>query len=337
MITVLVVCVASQYPGITLDASTYWDTEQKSTKNVSMESGFAAAFHISWRASKIITCSYSFIAGFCYMWASALQIKALADAQLLFPRLLKQREGESESPTRALIATLIFGFICFLAFVTVSWFGVSPSDIEMVLINIQTTTICLMYLCLLSAYVYFRTWGHGATAESYKNPCGRAGAVCAALIFLFVAGAVPLRGTIPTVNLRHKLWCCGVAAAIIAAYLGGMSVYYFRVAKEAQTTTDAESVAYLSIYAVKGMNYDYYYCYCNCIIPHIISIRPSFFSFFFSPFSSFFSPLPLSLVPTYFNFSCLLFLLLISPHSSFSSQSGSTRKNQGKCSQFLQI
>jgi amino acid permease len=260
LVPVLVLCVASQYPGVTLDYSNYLDSADPSIYNGSMEPGFSAAFPISMRHARIITVCSTLIGAYCFMWASCRQIQALADAQLLFPGLLKQREGESESPTRALIATVLFGLCCMIFIAIASAvIGLSPATIIRTLLNIQTITKMLMYCCVLLAYVYFRTWGHGAAAEKYKSPFGRAGAVCAALIFSFVIASVPFRGN-PMISTRQTNISSGLAFSYVAVYLILLSVYYYRVAEAAQTTTDAESEAYLSIYAVRGMKTDRYYC-----------------------------------------------------------------------------
>jgi amino acid permease len=259
LVPVLVICVASQYPGITLDPSTYWDSAKNVVQNISMESGFAAAFHLSLRQARMFSLVPCLICAYSFMWASCLQMKALADAQLLFPCLLKQREGESESPTRALIATVVFGLIClFLIAIARVVLGVSQGNNIKTLGSIQIIATLLVYLFVLVAYVYFRTWGRGSAAETYKNPFGRAGAVCAALIFLFMLAAIPFRLSVPAGSHREGEVSSGVAFAFVALYLAGLCVYYFRVAKEAQTTTDAESGAFLSIYAVRGMTDNIY-------------------------------------------------------------------------------
>jgi hypothetical protein len=269
-IPVLVVSVASQYPGITLDGATYWDSAEDIMVNLSLESGFAAAFNISARHARIFTFFPMLICAYCFMWASALQIHALADAHLLFPQLLKQRKGESESPTRALIATIVFGFLCLFMVFVARVMGVGVGSIEKSFASIQAIIILLVYIAVLVAFVYFRTWGHGSPGEKYKSPLGRAGAVCAALIFLCVLAAMPFTRNASLsgqMTSRQETACDVGAFSFVAVYLVGMSVYYFCVAKAAQTTTQAESRAYLSIYAVRGTTNHCCCCYYHYLPP----------------------------------------------------------------------
>ena len=96
---------------------------------------------------------------------------------------------------------------------------------------------------MLSAFIVFRTMGHGASDDRYKNPFGRAGAVCAALIFLFVIVAMPWAHRGPPVLSAY---------AIIGLYLAVLSVYYYFVAMRAQTITKAEMDALMGIYAIRS-------------------------------------------------------------------------------------
>jgi DMSO/TMAO reductase YedYZ heme-binding membrane subunit len=121
-------------------------------------------------------------------------------------------------------------------------------------VNTQTISILLVYFSVVVAYVYFRTWGHGAPAETYKSPLGRPGAVCAAVIFLFVLCAMPFRVSVSlsSQSLRSNARLNAKAFAFVVLYLALMSVYYMCVARGAQTTTEAEAATYLSVYALKG-------------------------------------------------------------------------------------
>jgi hypothetical protein len=188
------------------------------------------------------------------MWASSLQIKALADCNLLFPSLLKQRAGESESPTRALVATIIFGFCCMLIIWIVFQFGLVHEFGARVLSDIQFITLLLVYTGVLVAYCYFRVWGYGACAETYKSPAGVPGAVCGSVIFLGMLASLPFqkRGHVAEWSENMELASCITGFACVAVYLVAMTVYYFVVAKKAQTMTRAEETTYLSVYAVRS-------------------------------------------------------------------------------------
>jgi amino acid permease len=204
----------------------------------------------------MITFIPNIISAYCFMWASAKQIKSLANAQLLFPQLLKQREGESNTPTRAIVATVVFGLGCLLlkSGVALGVEGVRSITLMRTLMAIQDISVCLVCLSVLVAFVVFRTQGHGASDDTFKNPFGRAGAVCGALIFLFVIVSMPWAHSALPYNTYHYLETSEVDVAFvcIGIFLAVMSVYYYFVAMRAQTITKAEMDALMGIYAIRS-------------------------------------------------------------------------------------
>jgi hypothetical protein len=65
-VPVFVVCVASQWPGITLDYTQYW-SEHVGMLSGSMSHGFLAAFNIRQRQASVLTLVPDMISAFCFM------------------------------------------------------------------------------------------------------------------------------------------------------------------------------------------------------------------------------------------------------------------------------
>ena len=243
---VFVACVASQFPGITLDGRAYWDGEEKVALSA-MQPGFAAAFGITEHEANWFTVFPGLLCSFCFLWASAKQIHALAYAGLLFPTLLKQT-AESDTPVRAILATILFGLaVAAVAIVVVQTHVWSEEMVERAITCVIVITMCLVYVSALAGYVCFRFWGQEEPPAAFRNPLGTAGAACGALVFALVLAAMPWA--------RHASLAPGPEAAVVAAsfacvaaYLAAMSAYYFVVARGTQTITPAEIGAWFGVY-----------------------------------------------------------------------------------------
>ena len=247
-VPVLVVCVASQAPGVTLDGSAYWDWAADAMHG-SLDAGWASALHVSKQQAGLLSVFPFAICSLCFMWASAKQMQALTNVNLL-PDLLKER-NEDDTPTRAIICTVLLGLLISLVCGLALLMGVLPIYISGIMLSIQELTLCFVCISVLVAYIAFRTRGIGEEPESFKNPLGRVGPAFGVLIFLLI---VPLQhwAMVRTMTAHQSAVTANIGYGFVGYYLVATSVYYFTVARKAQTITQACMTAFLPVRTVRG-------------------------------------------------------------------------------------
>ena len=235
----LIFCVASQFPGVTLDHSSY---EAGAFSVPSLSSGFAQAFHISTSAASILSLPCGAVASFSFMWAAGKQIDALAESHLLFPSLLKRRPGDSPGvPVRGVLGGVLLGLSIYVLLVILAvTTGSTSHRFGEVMNNILIIIWCSTYILVLLAYISLRVKLEAVDMndkEKFVNPLGIGGAAFSILIFVAVIACswMPSNIRSPANGIDFA-----VAAAVVLAIVGVSSVYYFYFVKENQRFSDDE-------------------------------------------------------------------------------------------------
>jgi ethanolamine permease len=225
----VVICAASQYPGLV-------DDEIKGY--LPLNSGFRNAFHMDDHMATLISLPILFISNAIYIFGYGKQMKALAQSKLL-PSFFGWTLPNTKIPFMSLIIGSLFGLLLMVILVKGFHFSYYSNTIND-LFNAALLGSYFTFLITFISFIIFRR-KFSSLSRGFRNPLGIYGAIYGIISLLFLWVSV-----IGFSDDRYD------ALIYVVCFLAICSIYYFSYAKYVQVYSEEEQNVLFVVYLIKG-------------------------------------------------------------------------------------
>ena len=192
---------------------------------------FADRLGIGHRGGALLSLAQTLSLAVAFLFAAGRQVNAMARSKLL-PHWLTRTMGDRKVPIAAILSVALTGYVILLF----KW-GFTPGRSD--LLNLCMGSACLVYVCMLWAYVVFRL-RYSSMERTFSSPLGIPGALFGVTYFvlLMMTMFVGQDGI-----YAFCVWCLMQAIG---------AVYYFKVAQKRQFFSKDEQLKFMKAYILNG-------------------------------------------------------------------------------------
>eukprot|EP00981_Chlorochromonas_danica_P004134 scaffold808_cov180-Ochromonas_danica.AAC.2 len=199
-----------------------------------LDPGLMKIFHVNKQTAAFIAAPTMIGTTFCFIYAAAHQLYAMACSGLFSP-MLKEVYGRNRTPWVAILLVALVSYV-----VQVTLFYWVPDSYVDILFTLSMMSSQPVYICLCISYLIYTTT-FSSLERSFYSPFGRVGACYALLLYCFVS--VSLVGFPKEVTVSSSLFCISSVLAL---------AYYYFVAAKRQFFSKEEQQKFLKIYVIKA-------------------------------------------------------------------------------------